>query len=262
MPTKECVLPLVARQDVADGTMAFWFDTTATDFSFTAGQYADFTLIDPPQTDAEGNTRSFSLASPPSEKNRIMITTRMRDTAFKNVLKTMPLGTSVRVSAPMGSFTLHQNAERPAVFIVGGIGITPIHSIVLDALERDLPHQLYLFYSNRTPQTTTFLDEFESLAKDHQNFHFIPTITDLSTDLSAKGSPTAGALAKVDASDPAWKYEMGPINEEMMLRHLANKINVIAYIVGPPAMVSAMIPVVERVGIDPDNIRTEEFAGY
>ncbi len=68
---------LVRREEVAEGTMAFHFEKPS-GFKFTAGQFADVTLIDPPETDAEGNTRTFSIASPPFE-NELVFTTRMRD---------------------------------------------------------------------------------------------------------------------------------------------------------------------------------------
>src|SRR5580704_6423939 len=72
---------LIRREEVAEGTMAFHFEKPS-GFTFKAGQSADVTLVDPPDTDAEGNTRTFSIASPPFE-NELVFTTRMRDTAFK-----------------------------------------------------------------------------------------------------------------------------------------------------------------------------------
>lgn len=272
----EYLLPLVDRREIADGTMAFWFDVIGTDFSFVAGQYATFTLIDPVETaapqggaslaqnafhferDAEGNKRDFSIASAPHELPRIMITTRMRDTAFKRNLKNMPLGTKIKVSAPMGSFVLHKNADKPAVFLAGGIGITPVLSIIADAMYRKLPHKLMLLYSNRTVASTAFLADFETWAKENPNFIFIPTIT----DEQPKNWPPASAKASVGT------YEIGPITEPMLRTNLARLSSPtahpspIAYIVGQPAFVSAMLPLAEKSGIDPDNIRTEEFAGY
>jgi len=263
----EYLLPLIDRREIADGTMAFWFDTTGSDFSFIAGQYATFTLIDPAETaapqsgailaqnafhferDAEGIKRDFSIASSPDELPHIMITTRTRDTAFKRNLRNMPLGTKIKVSAPMGSFVLHKNADKPALFIVGGIGITPIRSIVADATHRKLPHKMMLLYSNRTVASTAFLAEFESWAKKNPNFIFIPTITD--------EQPTN------------WNHEVGRITEPMLRTHLVrlsppvtSHLSPVTYIVGPPAFVSAMLPIAEKAGVDPDSIRTEEFAGY
>ncbi len=238
----EYLLPLKDRQVVAQDTMAFWFDTTGSNFTFRAGQHADFTLIDPPEIDAEGTTRTFSIASSPSKHSSIMIATRMRDTAFKRTLKTMPLGTKIKVKGPMGSFVLHQHVERPAMFLVGGIGITAVHSIIMDALERNLPYPLYLFYSNPNPQATTFFSEFEDLANHYPNFHFIPTITDV--------------------ADERWVYETGYIDEAMVTKHVPNASSALAYVVGPPAMVMAMLKVTHKIGVVEDSVHTEEFAGY
>lgn len=82
------LFPLVDRRQVAEGTMTFWFDTTSSrKFKHRPGQYVDITLRKPPYTDHEGNSRSFTIASSPTEKGKIMVTTRMRNTAFKNSLR-------------------------------------------------------------------------------------------------------------------------------------------------------------------------------
>ena len=143
------------RREVAEGTTAFLFEKPD-GLSFKAGQYLNFTLLDPPETDAEGNTRTFSIASAPDEEE-LMMATRMRDTAFKRVLKTMPLGAQVEIEGPYGNFTLHKNATRWYVFLTGGIGITPFRSIIRDAARKKLPHRLFLFYSNRRPEDGAFL---------------------------------------------------------------------------------------------------------
>ena len=98
---------LLSRVEVAEGTMAFHFEKPS-GFKFKAGQSADVTLADPPETDAEGNTRTFSIASSPFE-NELIFTTRMRDTAFKRSLKKVPLATEVKIGSAAGSFTLHKN---------------------------------------------------------------------------------------------------------------------------------------------------------
>lgn len=118
---------------MADGTMAFHVENPD-GFLYRGGQFADWTLIDPPQTDVEGNTRGFSLASAPYEED-LRIATRLRDTAFKRVLKDLPDGTPLKLDAPYGSLTLGTKTAIPAifltVFLTGGIDITPVRSIVL-----------------------------------------------------------------------------------------------------------------------------------
>jgi ferredoxin-NADP reductase len=106
---------LSGREQVAEGTMAFHFDKPS-GFEFRAGQAMDITPLDPPETDSEGNIRTFSIASPPFEDG-LMVATRMRDSAFKRVPKSMPLGTAVKIDAPSGSLTLHKNPSKPAVFL-------------------------------------------------------------------------------------------------------------------------------------------------
>ncbi len=122
---------LLSRSNVAEGTMAFHFVRPA-GFIFKAGQAADLTLLNPPETDSEGNIRTFSIASPPFEE-QLTFATRMRDTAFKRSLKVVPLGTEIQIAPPSGSFTLHKNANKPAVFLAGGIGITPFISVIRQA---------------------------------------------------------------------------------------------------------------------------------
>ena len=80
---------LKGRDLVAERTMSFHFEKPA-GFVFLAGQFIDMELLNPRETDAEGNSRAFSVSSAPYE-NTITVTTRLRDTAFKRVLETMPL---------------------------------------------------------------------------------------------------------------------------------------------------------------------------
>jgi ferredoxin-NADP reductase len=101
---------LLNRVQVAEGTMAFHFEKPS-QFDFKPGQSADVTLPDPPETDAEGNTRTFSIASSPFE-NQLMFTTRMRDTAFRRSLKEVPLGAEMKIGPAMVSFTLHKNSAK------------------------------------------------------------------------------------------------------------------------------------------------------
>src|SRR5260370_9370394 len=114
---------LLGRVDVAEGSMAFHF-AKPPPFDFKPGQSADLTLSNPPETDAEGNTRTFSIASP-SFENQLTFATRMRDTAFKRSLKKIALGTEVKIDSPMGSFTLHTNSSSQSVFLAGAPVITP-----------------------------------------------------------------------------------------------------------------------------------------
>ena len=175
--------PLTSRHEIAESTMAFRFAKPA-DFQFRAGQSVDITLLNPPETDAEGNTRAFSIASAPFD-GELMIATRMRDTAFKRVLRKANLPLKVKIEGPSGSFVLHRKAEKSAVFLAVGIGITPFLSIIREATHERASHQLYFFYSNRRPEDTAFLDLLSEAAKQNPKFHLIVTMTEM--DRSHRG---------------------------------------------------------------------------
>ena len=139
---------LMSRHEVAEGTTAFRFEKPS-NWTFKSGQYLDITLLDPSEMDAEGNVRSFSIASAPHE-DTLMVATRMRDTAFKRVLNTMPLSSAVKIEGPSGSLTLHNNVKRTAVFLAGGIGITPFRSVVFHSMQRKRSCLTESSFSTRT----------------------------------------------------------------------------------------------------------------
>jgi ferredoxin-NADP reductase len=233
---------LLARRNVADGTTSFEFEKPAA-WTFDAGQFIDMTLLNPAETDSEGNTRGFSIASAPFE-DTLMIATRMRNTAFKRVLKTLPLGSEVKIEGPFGDLRLHNNAARPAVVVSGGIGITPFRSILMQAVKEKRRHRIFFFYANRRPEDAVFLDDMRTLARVSATFTFVPTMTEM------------------DKSHFPWDGERGRIDQQMLTKYLAGIKSAIYYVTGPPAMVKGLRTLLEAIGVDRDDIRTEEFTGY
>jgi ferredoxin-NADP reductase len=233
---------LKSRQEVAEGTMAFHFEKPA-GWTFKAGQFIDITLLEPSETDTEGNTRGFSIASAPQEET-IMVATRMRDTAFKRVLRILPLDTAVKIEGPFGNLTLHNNAARPAVLLAGGIGITPFRSILFRAAKEKLPHRIFLFYSNRRPEDAPFIGPLQQLENENPNYKLIATMTGM------------------ENSHQPWHGETGLINEELLARYLRDAVLPIYYIAGPAGMVKGLHTMLNDAGVDDDDIRTEEFVGY
>ena len=171
-----------------------------------------------------------------------MIAMRMRKTDFKTTLMAAALGTKFIVSRPSGVFTLHADISRPAVFLAGGIGITPIRSIIQQAAQDRLPHKLYLFYSNREADDAGFMEEFEGMSTQNPNFVLISTVT---------GHRTL-----------SWPYEKGHITREMLKRYLIGLTGPVHYIAGPSGMVSAMTDLLRSSGVSDDDMKTEEFGNY
>ncbi|MEK7583311.1 MAG: FAD-dependent oxidoreductase [Patescibacteria group bacterium] len=228
-------MPLIKRQEIADKTWAFWFNISDTNFRFKAGQNADFGI---------GDVRTFSIASSPNNHKAIMIAVRRLDPSkagqavsdFKKNLMSMPLGTRIRVQGPLGDFVFPKKsdplrqgsseASKPIVMLAGGIGITPMYSMIQWATEEKLPHKITLHFSNSAPERATFLKELEALQAQNPNFKLHLHFKRLTTET------------------------------------LKPDLNSRYYLAGPPGFVAGMRAILDEAGVDEDNIRTEEFSGY
>jgi len=240
--TPNYLVKLKKRFLVAERTLALQFEKPA-GFTFRPGQWIDVTLLNPGETDAEGNTRAFSIASSPLE-DYLLVATRLRDTAFKRQLPNLPLGTEVKIEGPGGSLALHNNSSRAAVFLVGGIGITPVRSILWRAANDKLAQRIFVFYSNRRPEDTAFLEELTDLQKQNSNYTLIATMTGMTK------------------STQPWNGETERISPVLLTKHLTDVQSPIYYVVGPPGMVNGARDMLNHTGIDDDDIRSEDFGGY
>jgi ferredoxin-NADP reductase len=233
---------LIGRTHVAQDTMAFQFERPR-NFLFRAGQFVDLTLLGHTHKRSDALTHTFSIASGPSDQE-VMVVTRMRPTVFKQALSILPIGTEVRLEGPMGSFILHNNTARPAVFLAGGIGIAPFLSILSHATAARLGHPIVLFYANRRLEDAAFIDQLWKSERVNPRLRFVPTFTRAGENPRDK------------------RGEAGHISPQMLSTHVGSLRGPIFYIAGPPTMVAAVRQMLVQASVDEDDIRTEEFAGY
>jgi ferredoxin-NADP reductase len=233
---------LQQREEIANGTMAFHFDKPV-GFAFKPGQAIDVAIAQSPGTDAQSMRHTFSIVSAPFE-DVLVIATRMRDSAFKRALRALPTGAQVAIDGPFGSLVLHKDRGRPAVFIAGGIGITPFMSMLRQAAKDRLDQRLLLLYSNRRPEDTAFLAELQQLETQNKRFQLIATMT----QMSGSSLPWGGQTGTIDTT---------------LLKTIASDLSApIYYIAGPPALVEAMRQMLGAAGVDAVDIRSEDFYGY
>lgn len=236
-PAASHTTTLAGKEEVARGTFAFRLQKPE-GFTFRAGQAVHVTLPGQKATDSKGGIRTFSIASAPQEPD-LVIATRMTDTAFKRCLAGLPVGSPVGLEGPYGDLTLDGDT-RPAVFLAGGIGITPFRSMIVDATARGLSRDLTLFYSNRSAEDAAFLSELGQLAQQNPRFRLVAAMTEA----------------------PDWQGEQGFITRDMIERHAGDITRPVFYLAGPPAMVAAMESLLRKAGVSVENIRAEEFGGY
>lgn len=208
--------------------------------NYKAGQFAIVDLGT--KEDPEGSSRCFTIASSPTEKESILITTRIRDTPFKKKLADLKVGELVNIEAPLGRFVLHQDYSRPAIMLSGGIGVTPFRSMIKFATDEKLPIKIILFDANRNEDNIIYKNEFDEWVKFNKNLKIVYTI----------GQDTNN-----------WKGETGHINKPMISKYLNEITNSLFYICGPAGLLNAMQKLLkDEMQIPENRIMVEEFTGY
>jgi ferredoxin-NADP reductase len=223
-------------------------------FIFSRGEYPDyepgqfaFFPLDGVNNDPKGPIRHFSLASSPTENN-IIISTRIRDSPYKQRLASLEIGSKVKVSEPKGNFTLHKDITKPAILLSGGIGVTPFRSMIKYSTDKSMALRIVMFDSNRDIKNILYKKEFDSWASRNTNLKIVYTVTNES-----------------EANLAAWNGETGRIDKKMIEKYLDNSdlLNSIFYICGPPSMLNAMKELLQKtLQIQKDRITSEEFTGY
>lgn len=218
--------------------------------NYKAGKYGVVDLGT--KEDPEGPNRSFTLASSPTEGDYILISTRIRDTPFKHKFRDLPIGSLVEITAPMGKFILHEHDSMPAVFLSGGIGVTPFRSMIKYATDRQLPIKITMFDSNRNEENILYKEEFDEWKRLNKNLKIVYTLT-----------PEGEGKEKFDKNK--WTGETGYVNRDMIRKYVNDDevADAIFYLCGPPGMLNAMKNLLTREMHIPENrIREEEFSGY
>jgi ferredoxin-NADP reductase/nitrite reductase/ring-hydroxylating ferredoxin subunit len=233
----------LVRKEKLEGTDIMTFRFAKKEYpDYRPGQFAFFPLDD--VKDAKGPVRHFSLASSPTE-DELVISTRIRDSPYKQALSSLAPGSQIKVSTPQGIFTLQE--DKPAVLLSGGIGVTPFRSMIKYATDRRLPTRIVMCDSNRNAQNILYKDEFDRWARENKNLKIVYTITD------------------EEQGGSGWEGEQGRIDKEMLNKHLADKDHqtAIFYICGPPGMLEAMRNLLQNeLQIPRERIMIEEFTGY
>ena len=138
---------------------------------FKAGQ---FILVHKPEED-KVIPKPYSIASPPYQKGKMDLCIKKVEGGLVSTwFFTLKEGDSLDVSGPFGHFVVK---EGDAVFAATGTGIAPLRSMIKDMLQSGFQNNAWLLFGNRYETDVLYKDEFEALAEQHKNFHFIPIIS-------------------------------------------------------------------------------------
>lgn len=228
------------RQETEEASTFFF--TPEGPVTYSPGQHIILRLpIDRP--DERGTIRTFTLSSSPTEE-RLSITTKRGPSSFKQALFGLPVGTVIEARGPAGNFVLHEKETRTQIMLTGGIGITPVRSMLKYALDKHLSISIVLLYSNKIPEEIVFRRELESLVTNLSNFTLVETMT------------------RPEESKESWQGKVGRIDERLIRNYTTDMGNTLFYTCGPKAMVDAMVELLNSLGVPRTNIILEQFPGY
>ncbi|MEI6631141.1 MAG: FAD-dependent oxidoreductase [bacterium] len=203
---------------------------------FLPGQFLQV-IFDPTQKELN---KYLSFSCSPT-KEYIEFTKRLSSSVFSERLRGLKSGDEVLLKAPLGSCVFKEEYKKIA-FLIGGIGITPVISILEYIADKGLKNDALLFYSNRTDEDIAFrkeLDLLQSLLKNIRAFYLV-------TECEPRDK----------------KCLFGRIDKELLIKEMNDYRERIFFIFGPPKMVEAMQGLCLDIGCKEENVKTENFIGY
>jgi ferredoxin-NADP reductase len=204
---------------------------------YTAGQYAQWT-IPHMHADGRGTRRWFTISSPPTDE-LVSFTTKFTDqdgSTCKQAIQQLKPGDEINMSDPMGDFVLPKLIQTPLVFVAGGIGVTPFHSILgwLTAVKEERP--IKLLYGVRDEDEIVFQDTFQK----------------------------AGVHPTIVVSEPsdAWGGERGSLSADLILGLEKPSDDTLVYLSGPEPMVQSLAKDLHKAGLNKNQLVSDEFVNY
>lgn len=216
-------LKLISTHPEAGNVRTFVFETGG--LEWLAGQNQAYILPQAGETEFE-NERWFTISSPPSA-GTINISTRISGSAFKQALNALQPGDSIERHSINGDFTWEDDeSDAPVVFVAGGIGVTPFHSILLERHAIGKSLNATLLHFNRDDQIP-FRAEFEQLLEQHPELDI--------------------------------RYVTGSVTAEKILELAPQARERVTYLSGPEVMVMAVGAELKKRGV---GVKQDEFPGY
>lgn len=210
------------------------------ELKYKPGQYMEWTLP-MAKADSRGNRRYFTLSSSPTE-DHLMFTTKEPTprSSFKTQLDILGKGDKILAYQLEGSFVLPKDAGQKMAFLAGGIGVTPFRSIVKYLIDTNQKRDIVLLYSANSVDEFAFNDLFKRALKAGVTTHY----------------------AVNGATPKDWLGFKGQIDSKMIKNAIPDYKERIFYLSGPYGMVVAVKNNLLKMGIRPQQIKTDYFPGY
>ncbi len=214
-----------------------FFFKPETEFNYTAGQYVELTL-EHKHPDNRGIKRWFTLSSSPNDA-LLSITTKIdkdKSSSFKTALTKLQPDDELNMTGPMGDFVLPKILQTPLLFVAGGVGITPFHSILswLSSTKEERP--IKVIYAVKDEEEILFLETF------HKANQHVSVIV---------GNPS-----------PSWGGERGTLSANLILGLTSPTPESLIFVSGPEPMVEKLETDLKNNGIKQSQLVLDFFPNY
>lgn len=227
---------LFNHSEAESPTITTFYFTPEKPMSFVPGQFIELT-IQHDSPDNRGVNRWFTISSAPNN-SFIGITTRLvpDSSSFKKTLESLTPGDTVLMSEPIGDFVLPKDRTIPLLFVAGGIGITPYHSIAQWLSEHEQSRSIQLIHAIHSEDDIVFYDAF--------------TRADI---------PITHVVSEPSS---AWGGERGVLTAEHILKLANPSKSALIYIAGPEKMAETLTKNLQKLGTQKSQLITDYFPGY
>ncbi len=206
---------------------------------FIPGQFSQI-IFDEVNRDNKELNKYLSFSSSPTKKY-IEVTKRLSESKFSQRLTKLEIDDEVLFKTPLGSCAFQDDYKKIA-FLIGGIGITPVISIIEYIMDKKLDIDVCLVYSNRSEEEIAFKNELDRWQSNNKNIKVSYVVTDC--------PPREAACI------------FGRIDEGLLRRLMCDMDQRLIFIFGPPKMVESMNSLCLGMGCSKEKIKTEQFIGY
>ncbi|MBI4298186.1 MAG: hypothetical protein HY666_00285 [Chloroflexi bacterium] len=223
-------------QEETPTVKSFLFDLGGADFFFLPGQWLDIHIDTGSSVEVEG----FSIVSSPLQRGSIELAIKKlaHGRASTYLHEQAQVGDSFIIQGGFGDFYYHRDMKGPLVLIAGGIGITPLISILRYVDEAGLDVKVTLLYSARTPSEIVFYDQLQALEARNSRIRCFLTVT------RPQGEPWAGQVGRID---------------RLFLQEHVSSQDSLYYLCGPSPMLDDLSALLTSLGAQPSHIKAERW---
>lgn len=223
------------KEQLSGDVMVLFLQLPATErLQFLAGQYLEFILKD-------GKRRAFSIANAPHDDAAIELHLRLVPGGqfTQYVFDEMPEKAILRIEAPLGTFFLREESQKPVIFVAGGTGFAPVKGIIEHMIHNKIQREIILYRGGRT-QADLYMNELSQRWAEHvPNITYIPVVSEEPAESNWQGRTGLVHQAVLDDYPDLSAYQ--------------------AYVCGAPAMVDIAHQTFVAQGLNADEFFSDAF---